>query len=233
MEELPGWIPRGDAKTIIYSLIKVGRFEHLDAIRKTGRLRMQRLAFYRDLEDPARRDRDDGLTLQYQPDRVTLTFAGQVIDGFAGPIKVSRDHDASHHVFCMHAVTSRRLSVILDAGEPAIAPENFKFGDHALVITNVAAFIERAVAAAKHNGVGPLCAGLVDYVEMTTYHGVVGPFRKARRYATESEWRVVVPPSGSDTLWFETGQSLEDISVLASVADLHSQLKFSVPPVGS
>ncbi len=221
-----------DPNTIIYSLVKVGRFEHLEAIRQTGRLRMQRLAFYRDIEDPARRDRDDGLTVLYQPDQVTLTFGGHVIDGFAGPIKVSRDQDANHHIFCMYALTSRRLAAILDAGAPAVDPENLKFGDHALLITNVGAFIERMLAAAKRSGVQRLWAGLVEYIDTETYHGVVGPFRKAAKYATESEWRMVVPPSASDTFWFDCGQSLEDISVLALVAALNSQLRLSVSPGG-
>lgn len=228
MEEWPSRFPANDPKTTIYLLVKVGRLDHLETLRRTGRVRMQRLAFYRDIEDATRRDRDDGLTGLYQPDRVTLTFGGHIIDGFAGPIRVSRDDDANHHVFCMHAVTSRRLAAILDAGAPAIDPENFRFGDHALVITNVAAFVERIVTAAKRSGVQPLWAGLVEYIDIETHHGAVGPFRKATKYATESEWRMVVAPSDSDIFWFDLGQSLEDISVLAPVAGLNSALRFSV-----
>jgi hypothetical protein len=33
VEELPGWVPAGDPNTIIYTLVKVGRFEHLETER--------------------------------------------------------------------------------------------------------------------------------------------------------------------------------------------------------
>jgi hypothetical protein len=126
---------------LIYSLAKIGKPEHLDDFRKTGRMRMPRLATFQDMEDDVGRgDRYDGLTAWLQPDKCVATFAGITLEGLMKPIEVSHAETARYHVYCLHAITSRRLPAIFEQDAPAIDPENFKLGTHALIITNVTEF---------------------------------------------------------------------------------------------
>lgn len=217
-------IPVGSTTHIIYSLVKFGQRMHLEELQRTGSLRMLRLAAFQQMEDDVcRGDPNEGLALLYQPDRVVVTFAGSTIKDLAAPIKVSFHADAEHHVSCFHAVTSHRLPAIFENNAPTIASENFGLGEYALVITNVTEFINRLTAAAHRTEVS-LQAGLVEYIDTETHHGKVGAFCKLKAYAHQSEWRILLPPSGQETFYFELGQGLEDISAIVATADINSEL---------
>lgn len=213
---------------VIYSLVKIGKPEHLEDFRKTGRMRMPRLATFQGLEDDVGRgDRHDGLAAWLQPEKCVVKFKDITLTGLIRPVAVSLDDTARHHVFCLHAITSYRLPAIFDEAAPAIDPENFKLGTHALIITNPTEFIRRLTAAAKRAKIG-LLAGPVEYLDPDVHHGEVGAFRKFKSYAYQSEWRVLVDPTSDEILWLDLG-SLEDISLLVSTSEINAGMKFSLP----
>lgn len=212
---------------VIFSLVKIGKFEHLDDFRKTGRMRMPRLATFHSMEDDVGRgDQHDGLAAWLQPDRCEATFAGIRLEGLIRPIKISYDETALHHVYCLHAVTNQRLPAIFERGAPPIEPENFKLGTHALIITNVTEFVNRLKAAVRRGEVN-LQAGPVGYVDPDTYHGELGAFRKFKSFAYQSEWRVLVDPTDEEIFWLQLEGGLEDISIIAEVGEINSNMKLS------
>ena len=214
---------------VIYSLVKIGKPEHLDDFRKTGRMRMPRVATFQGLEDNVGRgDPHDGVTAWLQPDKCVVKFKDITFTGLVSPVAVSHEDTALHHVFCLHAITSHRLPAVLAEGAPAIDPENFKLGTHALIITNTTEFIRRVTVAAKRAKVG-LIAGPVEYLDPDVYHGEVGAFRKFKSYAYQSEWRILVDPTDKEILWLELNGGLEDISQVVRTADINAGIKFSLP----
>jgi len=211
----------------IFSLVKIGKREHLDDFRKTGRMRMPQLATFQSMEDDVGRgDRHDGLTAWLQPDQCKATFAGIALEGMIKPIMISHDDTALHHVYCLHAITSLRLPAVLEQQAPAIEPENFKLGTHALIITNVTEFTNRLQTAARSANIN-LQAGPVEYVDPDTYHGAIGAFRKFRSFAYQSEWRVLVDPTGSDIFWLQLDGGIEDISIVVESDQINANMKFS------
>jgi hypothetical protein len=216
-------------KTVIFSLVKIGKKEHLEQLRTTGRLRMAQLGSFRELVDNVGRgDPNDGLAGWYQPGKSRLKFRDIEITGILEPIKVDFDSTPKHHVSCFHAITTRRLPVIFEEHGPAVDPKVLAMEEHALVITNVTKFIQRVKAAVRRAKIS-MQAGLVEYVDPATYHGELGAFRKFVAYGHQSEWRILVDPSAGEVFWLDLG-SLEDISIVATSAEINSSMKFSMGP---
>lgn len=196
----------------------------MEQLRETGKLFMLRLAEFQTMEDNVGRgDRDDGLSGLYQPEQVIVTWGDRTLEGFAGPIKVEHDVNAQRHVFCLVAVTSRRLEA-LRAGAPLVPPENIGLGKWAVVFTNVTEFINRVMAATARANLS-LKAGLVEYIDPKTHHGEVGAFRKFDSYSHQCEWRIVLPPSGNKVYWLDLGGDLKDITVLAPADEVNEGFK--------
>lgn len=215
----------------IYSLIKFGEKEHMEMLRETGRLRMLRLAAFQAMEDNVGRgDRDEGLSGLYQPEKVVVTWGGITLEGFVGPIRAAHDVNALRHVFCLVAVTSRRLEALTE-GEPIVPVGNIALGKWAVVITNVSEFIERVKAATARANLS-LKAGSVGYVDPKTYSGEMGAFMKFDSYAHQCEWRIVLPPTGDEVYWLDLGSDLKDISVLAPAAEVNEGLKVAMSSIG-
>ena len=107
----------------ILSLVKIGKKAHLEELQRTGSLRMLRLAAYQEMEDNGGRgDVNEGMTAMFQPDKSVVKLGEHTLTGLAGPVKVYHA-STQKHVFCMHAITSRRLPAIFDEGAPSIALE--------------------------------------------------------------------------------------------------------------
>ena len=101
---------------------------------------------------------------------------------------------------------------------------NFRFGDYALVLTNPQEFIDRIPSRLTAQGVR--CrAGLVDYVDEESTREM-GPFRKLRRFAYQSEWRLVCHdgPGGPRRLYIG---SIEEISAIVPSTELNQKIRYS------
>lgn len=208
-----------NASRLIYLFVRFDKKEYLDELRRTGRLRMRRLAAFQQMEDHVGRgDRNDGLCAIYQPDQVKIRWGGIELDGMVGPIKVRLNNTALHHVFCVHAVTSDRISAVLEGGEPVISPRNFGLGDYALVFTDYREFVRRIAVEAEQRRLS-WTAGLVKYVDPNTHNGPIDALTKFDSYSYQCEWRLILPPSGDEIFWFSVG-SLEDITEVVPVSEL-------------
>jgi hypothetical protein len=212
----------------ILGLVKFGIAAHLRELRTEGRLFMNELGYFRQLDnDPARGDGDEGLTYCYQPSRTVMevraTGAWQRVGGIAGPIKYREETGATGSLFCMFALRASHAEAFADARRPLIDERNVAFGDSAIVITDADEFLRRVTAAVEREGLG-LRAGPVEYVSEDSYHGPMGPFRKFSGYSYQSEFRLLVEPCcpGSRSL---TLGSIEDISVMVATENINRLLR--------
>ena len=119
-----------------------------------------------------------------------------------------RMHPPEHeeiNIFCMYA-----LRPLVKGGFP-VDERNFRFGEHALVLINPAEFLRRIESTLKsHRIFGE--ADLVEYVD-DKHTGNLGPFRKLRKFAYQSEWRLVCYNGPSGPREIRVG-SIADISTI-------------------
>ena len=168
------------------ALVKFGEWEHLQQLQDEGLLYMNNLPYIWKIEDKELRgDPYDSV------DRVERGKKARIFlqDGTEVPfeatnwvIRILPPEPERINVFCMYAL---RLS----AGSYPVDNRNYKFGDYALLVTKPQEFIDRVAAQLRADAINAK-TNLVEYVD-GQYAGELGPFRKFRQFAYQSEWRLV------------------------------------------
>lgn len=214
----------------VYSLMKFGAREHMAELRTTGRLRMPTLDYFRGIEDNCfRGDPYETVAAFYQPDQIELRVGDIIIPSheMAAPVRVTLDARGELHVFSLFALSDQSVRRALEGGPP-VDERCLEFGDSAVLFTDAAEFLDRVMRAAEVAGVS-VARSLVHYVDPSTHHGELSPFNKIEAYSWQSEYRIVVAPSGRDVAYLELG-SLEDISLLVEAAEVNKSLKIGLKP---
>jgi hypothetical protein len=211
-------------------LLKLGQKEHLEKLR-AGLLYMNSLAYFTALEsDAARSDPHEGTdSIIQQCDVGELVFdtgmPGINPLRFDGPpdglvnIRISLNKTSACNIFCMFAINEPIVG--------SIFPKTYEWpGDHFVVFTNTAEFLNRVIVAAKRQGLGAE-GRMVKYYDETKYSGQVGRFLKRSTYSYQREYRIAVEPGVHDPFRFEIGD-LSDITSEVISRDLADDvLKFS------
>jgi hypothetical protein len=112
--------------------------------------------------------------------------------------------------FCMYAL--RQASIPVDE-------RNYGFGDHALVVTNAPEFMERVETHLDRLRIS-WEADLVEYID-NNHTGRIGPFRKRKMFAYQSEWRVVCYDGPGGVREIKIG-SIADISFIIPSSELNA-----------
>jgi len=136
---------------------------------------------------------------------------GDLFDG----IRIGPDEPKKVNIFCMYALRSA-------SGSFPVHEKNYKFGDHALILTNPQEFINRLSVKLNTESFRPE-ANLVEYYD-DTYIGKVGPFRKPDRLAYQSEWRLVCYDGPGKAREIRIG-SIEDISITMPSIEVNQRIK--------
>lgn len=167
------------------TLVKFGREEHLYQLRDEGILYMNNLPYFWKIEDDELRgDQSDGVERILKGNHGTATPVGKpAVRLNRWTIRVPPPQADRINIFCMYAVRPSADNSPLDK-------RNFRFGDYALVLNNPQAFIDRIESQLPSQVRGKADADLVTYVD-NDYQGEVGPFKKLKRFAYQSEWRLV------------------------------------------
>ncbi len=212
----------------ILGLIKFGAAAHLRELCLQGRLFMNALNYFRQLnDDPARGDGDEGLMYCYQPSRTAVEVRAkgtwQRVGGIVGPIKCREGNGTNGNLFCMFALRASHAVAFAEARRPLIDERNRAFGDSAVVITDVDEFLRRVTVATEREGLR-LYARPVNYVNQHSYHGPMGFFRKFSDYSYQSEFRLLVKPGCTGPRSLELG-SIEDIAVMVASESINSLLR--------
>ncbi len=168
------------------TLVKFGQYKYICQLRDEGLLYMNTLPYFRQIEDEELRgDKYEGIAEVFRGSSGTATDENDP----ENPViirswEILRDlHQAEKiNIFCMCAVRPSMGSFPVDK-------RNFRFGDYALIFTKPQEFIDRISSQLKSENVGHR-AELVEYV-VDDYIGDLGSFRKIKRFAYQSEWRLV------------------------------------------
>jgi hypothetical protein len=205
-------------------LLKLGRKEHLESLRK-GLLYMNPLAYFRSLEaDQARGDPHEGIDYIYQPGDCEFVLEtgipgfekirGSAASGLAS-VQIRMQRTSSCNIFCMFAVTK-------PVEGPVFPKSDYWFGDSFLIFTQTQEFLSRVAAAAKHRGL-KYEGRLVQYYDEKKYTGAAGRFSKPSSFSYQREYRIALETDGRGPLCFEIGDLCEITSDVLPI-DLADQV---------
>ncbi len=107
------------------------------------------------------------------------------IGGINNPVKYRYGERPQLNILCLY--------VLLERADFNIDERILEFGDTAIVIRNVMEFTKRIHTTANKIGLG-VKQQPIEYVDKSTYHGQIGPFRKYADYAFQSEFRFLIVP---------------------------------------
>ena len=164
------------------TLIKFGQQEHLLQLQDEGLLYMNHLPYFWEIEDEELRgDPFDCIAEVARGPKIGFTVAdGKEV--FMEGIWTLRMHPREPekiNIFCMYALRP------LVEGTFPVDERNFRFGEYALVLINRDEFMRRIESILKSQRIIAK-ADLVEYLD-DKYTGKLGPFRKLKRFAYQSE----------------------------------------------
>jgi len=205
----------------ILALFKFGNRQHIDEFVGAGHLFMNTLKYFREREtkDILRSDKYEGTIHCKQTDGATLSIKQNdtwlKIGTIQGPILASDGSEENTNVFCMYA--------FMDNVSEKIDPKNFDFGDTYAILTDGDEFLLRVRKAAEREGL-TLRHDLVEYVDRSTYNGVMGVFRKFSEFAYQSEFRISVVSYLKGPYSLRIGD-LSDISLTGNLEELNDRIR--------
>jgi hypothetical protein len=200
------------------TLIKFGQHEHLQQLQDTGLLYLNTPQYFWDVEDgELRGDPFDCIVTVARGPRVQFTLEGQeIVAEGEWILRMFPPELGKINIFCMYALRP------LTPGTFPIDERNFLFGDHALLLLNRDEFMRRMGIALESQKIRAN-ADLVEYVD-DKYTGEIGPFRKLKRFAYQSEWRLVCSHGTGGPREISIG-SIQDISVIMPSDQVNKMIK--------
>lgn len=218
----------------IHEVIKFGDYENMKNLQQKGDIFARPLGYFQsfeELDEAMRFDQYEGTTELQQPKvlmekgRPVLVadaegnILGDITSSIIGPMKMSKGYLKNTPVFCMFSVHS---DILRDYQKGTITslinPKVKEFGDYVLVINNYSELINRIKKFCGEFINRKLTAvpGVVEYVDISTYHGDYGVFKKPNEYSYQNELRIVfdgIKIPSEDAVIARIGD-ISDISVL-------------------
>lgn len=200
-------------------LFKFGKREHMEQLRDEGLVYLNSLSYFRALEkDLNRSDENECLTAVYHKTH-DMWIGDHVIPAENIPeIKMTLHH--TWHVFCMFGIIDHKGKMRF----PIIDRRIYEDGewDTAAAIVSPPFFnrLRNKLDGTPAWGVTP-----VEYVDLKTYNGVVGPFRKDRRFAYQNECRLAFFAKNDKPRILRLG-SLKDCIRLVPTKEMPDCFKF-------
>lgn len=178
-------------------LIKFGEYEHMKNLFEKGEVYMNYLSFYREKENSSERyDPAEGAEsiMQMKGSKMTwkssLTGEDVLIDVTDGVGYIRNSNLGNLNVFCMfyHQTPDNVEIQFKDIVDSRVWSG---FGDTAVIIWDAASFVTRIKNAAKALGLEHY-RGLVKYIDLSNWHGEIGPFEKDLSFSHQKELRIAV-----------------------------------------
>lgn len=195
----------------VVAIFKVGQEDHMRALLSEGRLYLQTVGYFRDLDDGSPRGDAleasshclhlDGWTFDVEDGLKNWQRVGTIVGGAS----VGDLAAATANLYCLHA---RRQS---QCRAPFLLAD-LGYGPFCVVFRDASEFFRRVNEAVLSLGQAAEF-GLVEYVDRATYHGRMGPFRKYADHRKDSEFRIFVTPGLGAPLTLQLGD-LSDIALL-------------------
>ncbi|MGP9416563.1 hypothetical protein ACT3R4_14280, partial [Halomonas sp. AOP7-E1-9] len=214
-------------------LMKFAKRHRIEALQTTGELYMQPLSAYRQIEHPERGDKREGALEVRNLNGGVIRIKREETDEWLelGEIQSGQAvHDdpnlQSLNVYCMYCLKFE------ETDDPKIGQKieeraHDGFGDTALLVFDVREFLRRVETRCQELGYG-YSRATVDYIDLDSHDGTVGPLRKDLRFAHQSEFRILVgnPNRDGGPLKLVIGD-ISDISTIIE-AERASNLIFQV-----
>jgi hypothetical protein len=200
------------------TFIKFGKYEHLLQLQNEGHLHLNTPRYFSEIEDrELRGDPFECIASAARGSRVELTLEGQriVMEG-EWVLRMYPLQFENLNIFCMYALRP------LVEGTFPIDQRNFLFGDHALVLLDPDEFMSRMGTALKSQKI-KANGDLVEYIH-DNYVGEIGPFRKRKTFAYQSEWRLVCSDGPAGPREINIG-TLRDISEIVPSRQVNETIK--------
>jgi hypothetical protein len=217
----------------IVGVLKFGSRQHLEQLA-TGRLHMNTLEYFIKLETCSLRgDSHEGTSHIFRGDgaKLHIKIEGQFrpVAELRGPMRHRSDENLKVNVFCMYALRESPSGIFVD-------PRNFDFGDAFAILSDFDEFIKRVQAAVA--GTGQLVQwGPVEYIDLSSYAGPVGIFRKDSSFSYQSELRLALLPGYGSKHELEVGDISDIVRIGASEDLQHIKLQrypeAENPPISS
>ena len=200
------------------TLLKFGHYEHICQLRDQGLLYMNTFPYFRQIEDKELRgDKYEGVAEVNRGSSGIVTPKNDPENQFMvsrWEIRKDLPQLEKLNVFCMCAVRPSVRSFPVDK-------RNFRFGDYALILMNPQEFIDRISSQLESQNINHK-ANLVEYIS-NDYVGEVGPFRKLKNFAYQSEWRLVCYGGNGAVRIFRIG-SISDICIVVKSNEVNQNI---------
>jgi hypothetical protein len=201
------------------TLIKFGQQELLLQLQDEGLLYMNHLKYFWEIEDEELRgDPFDCIAEVARGPKIGFTVADgkEVFMEGNWTLRMYPPEPEKINIFCMYA-----LRPLIEGTFP-VDERNFRFGEYALVLINRDEFMRRIESILKSQRIIAK-ADLVEYVD-DKYTGKLGPFRKLKRFAYQSEWRLVCYDGPGRPREIRIG-SIRDISVIIHSDEVNKEIR--------
>jgi hypothetical protein len=214
--------------TILYLVRFFDKEEYADQFMR-GRLRLNRLRYYKKLEDAqgaGRGDYAEAPAAWWQKDTFSIEFHDHPElnirpNNLAGPVLFSFDKYGDLNVLCFTAIHTGEFEVengqiILEQGDEHKLRNQLRIDDHCLemgrfaVVMLAGEFVHRAKGVIEALGY-TYTSTLVDYFHQNSFHGRFDlskmPFTKRSVFAYQREYRICVDThtKGNDPVEIEIG----------------------------
>jgi hypothetical protein len=200
------------------ALVKFGNLEHLESLQTNGEVYMNTLPYFRKIEDDdLRGDPFDSVSEIQRGTKGTITHpeTGATFPVTEFTLRLGPNEPEKINLFCMYALRPEH-------GTFPVPEDNFRFGNHALVITNVPVFLDKiSIYLREHKITGK--ADLVEYLD-NNHVGDVGPFKKLKKFSYQSEWRLMCKNGSGTPIKLKIG-SLKNISILIESSKINHEVK--------
>lgn len=214
------------------ALLKIGKLDHLEALREQGQIHCKTLAYFSTLEDTILRGDElegvttivnlDGGTIQMKDVDASDTAYCKPIDIHTGRM-FHRSEDAKGNIFCMYSIAVDKHEL---GNNHLITDEAKSFGDHFLVIKNWNEFLRRVAVKLETLGMTGKY-GFITYKDFTKYHGKKTLFEKDLAFKPQQEFRIFIHNESTEPLDLYIG-SIADISEIGCCIDLEGMSFYDI-----
>jgi hypothetical protein len=200
-------------------LVKFGEQSNISKLREEGLLYMNNLPYFWGTEDEELRgDPNDGVEhIQRGVKGKAITLDGEELEITKWEMRVPPREPEKINIFCAYAIRTAAGTFLVDE-------RNYRFGSHALVLLDTGQFIHRIASSLDSQAI-PYEMRLVRYLD-DQYVGRLGPFKKLRRFAYQSEFRLVCYEGPGGPREVRVG-SIEDISIMMPSEEVNRRIRIA------
>lgn len=227
-------------KRTIFFFVKIFNEKKYAEAMLDGELYINTLSFFQELEETEIANRNDayeGINGWLQPDKVKITVNDYEIrsEDLASPVSFIMNSNKIINVFCLYAGHSGGAEIRTEnefKKQVCLSEENYKLGEHAVLVFNTKEFISRVKKAVEKNKYG-MTAKLVDYYEPEVFHGTFNDkdaiFKKRKEFQHQCEYRFAIETglTQNKAITLDIG-SIKDIATVCDVREINEGIQFKV-----